>query len=101
MGIVLMNEWVGLQVHYGTVLIYEVLRDQGLLVALSVFRQSIDIYHRTHMQDLKDVTNNVHYENYRCQKLAGFSGSLTPKQQTEPPPSRYTHYSIYWANGSG
>ena len=20
---------------------------------------------RTHMQDLKDVTNNVHYENYR------------------------------------
>ncbi|XP_035207553.1 septin-7-like isoform X2 [Stegodyphus dumicola] len=25
---------------------------------------------RTHMQDLKDVTNNVHYENYRCRKLA-------------------------------
>lgn len=43
---------------------------------------------RTHMQDLKDVTNNVHYENYRCQKLAGFSGSLTPKQQADPPPSR-------------
>lgn len=30
---------------------------------------------RTHMQDLKDVTNNVHYENYRCRKLGGFSGS--------------------------
>ncbi|CAM1292689.1 SEPT7 (predicted), partial [Pycnogonum litorale] len=28
---------------------------------------------RTHMQDLKDVTNNVHYENYRCRKLAGVS----------------------------
>lgn len=26
---------------------------------------------RTHLQDLKDVTNNVHYENYRCKKLAG------------------------------
>ena len=26
---------------------------------------------RTHLQDLKDVTNNVHYENYRCRKLAG------------------------------
>uniref|UniRef100_A0A8C0WKJ4 Septin-type G domain-containing protein n=1 Tax=Castor canadensis TaxID=51338 RepID=A0A8C0WKJ4_CASCN len=23
-----------------------------------------------HMQDLKDVTNNVHYENYRSRKLA-------------------------------
>ncbi|XP_017061485.1 protein peanut [Drosophila ficusphila] len=25
---------------------------------------------RTHLQDLKDVTNNVHYENYRCRKLS-------------------------------
>eukprot|EP00118_Oscarella_pearsei_P007265 m.34940 g.34940 ORF g.34940 m.34940 type:complete len:431 (+) comp32036_c0_seq1:73-1365(+) len=25
---------------------------------------------RTHMQDLKDVTNDVHYENYRAQRLA-------------------------------
>jgi len=25
---------------------------------------------RTHMQDLKDVTNNVHYENFRYNKLA-------------------------------
>lgn len=30
---------------------------------------------RTHMQDLKDVTNNVHYENYRCRKLAGVGGT--------------------------
>ncbi|XP_042214713.1 septin-7-like isoform X2 [Homarus americanus] len=30
---------------------------------------------RTHMQDLKDVTNNVHYENYRCRKLAGVGGA--------------------------
>ncbi|KAK0181715.1 hypothetical protein PV327_003976 [Microctonus hyperodae] len=25
----------------------------------------------THFQDLKDVTNNVHYENFRCRTLAG------------------------------
>ncbi|XP_066963307.1 septin-7 isoform X6 [Macrobrachium rosenbergii] len=30
---------------------------------------------RTHMQDLKDVTNNVHYENYRCRKLGGITGN--------------------------
>ncbi|XP_064467031.1 septin-7-like isoform X2 [Ornithodoros turicata] len=29
---------------------------------------------RTHMQDLKDITNNVHYENFRCRKLAGVGG---------------------------
>ncbi|CAH1778562.1 unnamed protein product [Owenia fusiformis] len=29
---------------------------------------------RTHMQDLKDVTNNVHYENFRYNKLASVSG---------------------------
>lgn len=28
------------------------------------------LVYRTHMQDLKDVTNNVHYENYRSRKLA-------------------------------
>ncbi|CAG6013937.1 unnamed protein product [Menidia menidia] len=29
-----------------------------------------DMLIRTNMQDLKDVTNNVHYENYRSRKLA-------------------------------
>ena len=29
---------------------------------------------RTHMQDLKDVTNNVHYENYRYKKLLHVAG---------------------------
>ncbi|XP_022235540.1 septin-7-like isoform X2 [Limulus polyphemus] len=33
---------------------------------------------RTHMQDLKDVTNNVHYENYRCRKLAGVGADGKP-----------------------
>ncbi|XP_065055361.1 septin-2-like isoform X1 [Rhopilema esculentum] len=31
---------------------------------------------RTHMQDLKDVTNDIHYENFRAQKLAG--GNFNP-----------------------
>jgi len=30
---------------------------------------------RTHMQDLKDVTNNVHYENFRFNNLAQVSSS--------------------------
>lgn len=30
---------------------------------------------RNDMQDLKDITNNVHYENYRCRKLAGVGGA--------------------------
>ncbi|XP_076373087.1 septin-7-like isoform X2 [Tachypleus tridentatus] len=36
---------------------------------------------RTHLQDLKDVTNNIHYENYRCLKLAtvGKSGITANK----------------------
>ena len=30
------------------------------------------------MQDLKDVTNDIHYENFRAQKLAG--GSFNPSK---------------------
>lgn len=33
---------------------------------------------RTHLQDLKDVTNNVHYENYRVRKLAGVGADGNP-----------------------
>lgn len=35
---------------------------------------------RTHLQDLKDVTNNVHYENYRCRKLAGLGSEGKPNR---------------------
>lgn len=38
-----------------------------------------DMLIRTHMQDLKDVTNNVHYENFRYKKLAGASAADTGK----------------------
>ncbi|XP_026320106.1 septin-7 isoform X2 [Hyposmocoma kahamanoa] len=33
---------------------------------------------RTHLQDLKDVTSSVHYENYRCRKLSGLTHDGKP-----------------------
>uniref|UniRef100_A0AAY4ARS9 Septin-7 n=1 Tax=Denticeps clupeoides TaxID=299321 RepID=A0AAY4ARS9_9TELE len=45
---------------------------------------------RTHMQDLKDVTNDVHYENYRSRKLAavtynGVDNNKSKGQLTKSP----------------
>ncbi|KAL3860337.1 hypothetical protein ACJMK2_010476 [Sinanodonta woodiana] len=42
---------------------------------------------RTHMQDLKDVTNNVHYENYRYNKLAPATsdGKIKPGSLAKDP----------------
>lgn len=40
---------------------------------------------RTHLQDLKEVTNNVHYENFRCRKLAGVAGGSTEKIPNKNP----------------
>ncbi|XP_040063237.1 septin-7 isoform X1 [Ixodes scapularis] len=40
---------------------------------------------RTHMQDLKDITNSVHYENYRCRKLAGVGGAADPGRSNKNP----------------
>ncbi|XP_039278262.1 septin-7 isoform X24 [Nilaparvata lugens] len=37
-----------------------------------------DMLISTHLQDLKDVTNNVHYENYRCRTLAGLGADGKP-----------------------
>ena len=34
---------------------------------------------RTYLQDLKEVTNNVLYENFRCRKLAGVAGAAIDK----------------------
>lgn len=39
---------------------------------------------RTHLQDLKEVTSNVHYENFRFRKLACFSAD-GPKGMTKNP----------------
>ncbi|KAH8360205.1 hypothetical protein KR093_011401 [Drosophila rubida] len=41
---------------------------------------------RTHLQDLKDVTNNVHYENYRCRKLSALG--LAEGQARSPPSNK-------------
>ncbi|EDS35208.1 peanut protein [Culex quinquefasciatus] len=35
--------------------------------------------------DLKDVTNNVHYENYRCRKLAGLGNDGKTKMSNKNP----------------
>ncbi|XP_034942977.1 septin-7 isoform X2 [Chelonus insularis] len=41
---------------------------------------------RTHLQDLKDVTNNVHYENFRCRTLAGLGVDGKPTRVTNKNP---------------
>jgi len=38
----------------------------------------------THMQDMQEVTHDVHYENYRSQKLARQTGSVAPKKVAPP-----------------
>ncbi|XP_070167003.1 septin-7 [Polyergus mexicanus] len=38
---------------------------------------------RTHVQDLKDVTNNVHYENFRCRTLAGLGVDGKPTKASK------------------
>lgn len=40
---------------------------------------------RTHLQDLKDVTSNVHYENFRCRKLAGLGTDGKPRLLNKNP----------------
>ena len=61
----------------------------SLELVISLFEITLAIPScRTHMQDLKDVTNNVHYENYRSKKLAavtcngGVDTSKTKNQMT-------------------
>ncbi|KAF2363981.1 Septin-type guanine nucleotide-binding (G) domain [Trinorchestia longiramus] len=40
---------------------------------------------RTHMQDLKEVTSSVHYENYRCRKLSGGTTDNKTKSTNKNP----------------
>lgn len=40
----------------------------------------------THMQDLQEVTHDVHYENYRSQKLAKPSSAGGSNQALRRPP---------------
>lgn len=47
------------------------------------------------MQDLKDSTALVHYENYRCRKLAGVVNSPDPKKFSAPSRYDYFHFVDY------
>jgi len=44
-----------------------------------------DMLIRTHMQDLKDVTNNVHYENFRSKKLSSVTTTDTSSANDKSP----------------
>ena len=39
-------------------------------IYLSIYLSISCLLLRTHMQDLKDVTQDIHYENFRAQRLA-------------------------------
>ncbi|XP_036151425.1 septin-7 isoform X3 [Monomorium pharaonis] len=53
---------------------------------------------RTHVQDLKDVTNNVHYENFRCRTLAGIGvdGKPTKASNNLCPPGVMNSFMMVW-----
>ncbi|XP_065197436.1 septin-2-like [Sycon ciliatum] len=53
------------------------------------FSQLRNVLIRTHMQDLKDVTVNVHYENYRSGRLSKTGGTILSTADMSPAaPSR-------------
>jgi septin family protein len=37
---------------------------------------------RTNLNDLRDVTHNIHYENYRYKKLSSYNGNDTKNGKT-------------------
>jgi septin 7 len=39
---------------------------------------------RTNLNDLRDVTHNIHYENYRYKKLSSFNGNDTRNGRAFP-----------------
>lgn len=43
------------------------------------------------MQDLKDVTNNVHYENYRSRKLAAVTYNGVDNNKTKGQLTKWVH----------
>lgn len=45
-----------------------------------IFITNISFVHSTHMQDLQEVTQEVHYENYRSERLA--RNGQVPKRHT-------------------
>ena len=45
---------------------------------------------RTHMEELKDDTNHIHYENYRIEKLAE-TGGVKEEKNEGPAANMYNH----------
>ena len=39
---------------------------------------------RTNLNDLRDVTHNIHYENYRYKKLSSYNGNDTKNGKALP-----------------
>ena len=48
---------------------------QKVYFELSNYLIYYHVYFRTHMQDLQEVTQEIHYENYRSEKLSGTTGN--------------------------
>ena len=70
-----------------------------------LYKPAYDLFHvvfrckstclRTHMQDLKDVTRDVHYENYRLKRIRGGSGAHPAvRERRYPPPYSYNLSSL-------
>nr|XP_050847090.1 septin-7 isoform X4 [Vespula vulgaris] len=57
-----------------------------------------DMIIRTHLQDLQDVTNNIHYENFRCRTLAGLGvdGKPTKISNNLCPPGVMNSFMTVW-----
>ncbi len=47
------------------------------------------------MQDLKDVTNNVHYENYRSRKLAAVTYNGSDNNKSKGQLTKWVFYYQY------
>lgn len=50
------------------------------ICSVLVFLFCFNFFIRTHMQDMQDVTQEVHYENYRSERLA--KGAPVPNKRT-------------------
>lgn len=51
------------------------------MIYISYDSKNILFFSSTHMQDLQEVTQEVHYENYRSERLAK-GAPVPPRRQT-------------------
>jgi septin 7 len=50
---------------------------------------------KTHLNDLHDVTHNIHYENYRYKKLSSFNSNETKNGKTLQTPSINKNFYLF------